>query len=166
MTTYGLFSPHTTDVRHLGKQRIQVLEIAASRRATPNGVTSKSSGGVLRISGKIIPKSKHEVQSWYSKQDVFESIDLYPDQVFFLLVLDHNPGFHRPSQNIENSDEVPEYEGLVLVKIDLTKSKYRRIGWFHAMKRDTSDEETNDVAVCMDFQAAFDACSPQTISII
>ena len=166
ITTYGLFNPRTTDVRCPGKRRIEVLEIAASRRATHNDVTSESPGGVLRISGKIIPKSKHDVESWYCKQDVFESMDIYPDQVFFLLVLDHNPGFHPSSRNTQDSAEVPEYEGLVLVKTHLTKNTYRRIGWFYAKNRDNWYKKTDDAEMCMELHAAFDACSPQTISII
>jgi hypothetical protein len=162
--THGLSNPHTTDVRRPGKQRIKVLDIVASRRATPNDVASESPGGVLRISGKIIPKCKHEVGSWY-KQDVFESIDLYPDQVFFLLVLEHDHDFH-PSRNTQNAGEVLEYEGLVLVKTNLRKNKYRRIGWFHARNRSTWYEKTDDAEVCMELQAAFNTCSLQTILII
>jgi len=124
-------------------------------------MTLESTGGVLRILGKIIPKSRHEINSWYYKQDIFESIDLYPEEVFFLYVL-----FHPPSRYTKDSNKGPEYQGLVLVKTSLTKNEYRRIGWFGIKNRSTQFRETDDAETVMELQAAFDACSPQTISII
>jgi hypothetical protein len=142
ITTYGFLSGRVEDIIYIGKEMVEILEFPITSRDGRHEP--------LRLKGKVLIKPRREVNAWYCTLDTSEPTRIYPREVFFLLVFDHNASFRPGEKRKKEEDEVPQLKGLILVRIEGKEERYMRVGYWDAKDRSNSFRESEgDKKTCL-----------------
>jgi hypothetical protein len=109
ITTYRGLKALVEEAIHVGMEMVEILEFPNSSR--------DGSQKPLRLRGKVLSKPRHEISTWHCTLDTSEPIRIYPSDVFFLLVFNHNPSFHPGEKRKEKDEQMPSLTALILIRI-------------------------------------------------